>query len=304
VAITTTAAIDQIKRLIKEGKAYHDVVILYRFYQDLGYLKEELSDNGIPFEICGDKSKRDRPFVLTVFALIKIIEQRTIHEKDWRTVLTKLDYIGKRKADKIIAWLTENKESPITQYPGGYKYTEHVNGLLQFIRSIRTSEQSNTTKLKRIMNYVARLPKVNRSIKDHIRPTLLKLANETSKLSDIIERYNDRSYPLCYPPVDEPPYPDSYVRLSTVHRIKGGGLDTVFYLGTDDTLFEKYGSFETYRKREAELQLMNVAVSRAKRELHLLFPMDKRDWRQRSPIQNPWTFIANIADKHYGLNEL
>jgi len=295
--------INQIKKSIKEGMDYHQIAILYRFYKDIVPLKEVLSDNNIPFEIYGDKSKRDRPFVSKVFALIRIVEEKKINKEDWRTVLTKMDYIGQKKADKIIDWVIENNNSIIPQYSNGYKYTEQVNGLLEYINSIRKVEYDNMIKLKFIMKFVGRMFKINRSVKNHIRPTLLKLANETYKLSDIIQKYNDHSYPLCYSPHEDPPYPKSYVRLSNVHKSKGGGFDKVIYLGTDDMLFEKFKSFKTKKKREEELQLMNVAVSRAKQELHLLFPMDEKDWRQRSPIPNPWTFIANIDQEHYILRE-
>jgi len=96
---------------------------------------------------------------------------------------------------------------------------------------------------------------------------------------------------LCYPVEDEPPYPDSYLTLSNIHLSKGDEFHTVFYLGTPDHLYKKHGWFKSKKKKEGELQLMNVAITRSRRELHLLFPIDMETWRNNEDASNPWRFI-------------
>ena len=92
--------------------------------------------------------------------------------------------------------------------------------------------------------------------------------------------------------------------LSTIHQAKGRGYQSVFFLGTDDTLFVKHGSFATRKRREEELLAMNVAVTRAKRELHLLFPVDRKSWKKGGDIPNPWTFIRECDPALYKLIRL
>jgi superfamily I DNA/RNA helicase len=94
------------------------------------------------------------------------------------------------------------------------------------------------------------------------------------------------------------------VTLSTIHQSKGSGFDTVFLLGTGNLMFEKHGCFASPEKREEELLDMNVAVTRARRGLHLLFPIDDRTWTQAEDEPNPWTFIRKVNGKLYDLVRL
>jgi superfamily I DNA/RNA helicase len=148
------------------------------------------------------------------------------------------------------------------------------------------------------------MPKVNNTIRSHQLATIIKLVHDSRSLFGVIDKYFDRSYPLYYPGEDGPPYPDSYVTLSTIHQSKGSGFDTVFLLGTINLMFEKHGCFASPKKREEELLDMNVAVTRARHELHLLFPIDEQTWAHSKDDPNPWTFIRKANGKLYDLVRL
>ena len=49
---------------------------------------------------------------------------------------------------------------------------------------------------------------------------------------------------------------------------------------------------------------MNVAVTRARHELHLLFPIDEQTWAHSKDDPNPWTFIRKANGKLYDLVRL
>ncbi len=282
---------------LKDGKTtYNDMAILYRFYKDAYFLKGYLSSKGIPFKVYGDKSKRDRPIIKTIFSLIRIIESSTIRKKHWGPMLLKIEGIGEKSIDKIMIWL-KDKDAKDSIYPKHLRYTDSLQELLEFINKMKQSTSPNWVKMKEIVDYIYKLPKTNKSLIEHIPPTLIKLAHESKTLSGAINKYNDRSYPFYYPGVFEPPYPDHYVTLSTVHRIKGGEFNTVFYLGTNDILFKEYGLFKNKKRIENELQLLNVAVTRAREELHLLFPIDIKTWGSDETAANPWRFIRDVYRK-------
>ncbi len=148
------------------------------------------------------------------------------------------------------------------------------------------------------------LPKVNKSRIDQELASLFYLANLFDSLKEAIDRYQDTSYPTCYPAgCQKPPLPGEYLTLSTVHRIKGSGFGTVFYLGTDDFLFRRNRCFSEKNRLHEQL-LMNVACSRAGRKLTLLFPIDSGDWKPGAKADNPWTIICNIPSEHYKLKSL
>ena len=201
--------------------------------------------------------------------------------------------VGKRRADEIIKWLKRKKSNDIV-YPKEYKFTPHLKKLMEFVNSMKGRKLSNTEKLDRLFEYVYKLNKVNKSINEHIKPTLFKYADESKSLSDIIDKYNDRSYPIYYPVEEKPPFSDDYVTLSTIHGIKGGEFHTVFYLGTNDELYKRHKSFKKKKSKEIELQVMNVAVTRARRKLYLLFPIDLKTWKKGKAVSNPWRFLKKV----------
>jgi len=289
----------------KESKvSLDDIVVCYRFYDHtVTHLMEHLTQSKIPYKVIQDKSKRDRPLIKVIFALIRIIEHPFFSMEDWEPVLLKVEGVGEKNAEKIIEWLKETKLKD-TNYPKDLRFKKPLQKLLEFVRIMKQSDLTNPDKLNKIMDFVQYHLKINRSYNEHIQPTLLMLAHQVERLSDIIPKYENRSYPLYYPIIFEPPYPKSYLTLSTVHGIKGKGFHTVFYLGTDDTFYAKHGCFETEETIEEELQLMNVAVTRAEKELHLLFPIDIEDWNNpnvANDIDNPWRFLKNLNENIYTL---
>jgi DNA helicase-2/ATP-dependent DNA helicase PcrA len=289
--------VNEIKHHINNGGSGKDIGIIYRFYKDAYCLKNYLLQNGIPFKVMGDKAKKNRPVVKFIFPLIKIIDGKS-NDGDWEAVLLKVDGAGKRNIKAITDWI-KNKDPDETIYPkNNLKFVKPLQQLLEIISTIRKSKADNQDKLEQIIKYSEKLPKLNYPQIQHILPTLYNLTKESRSLSDIIDKYYDLSYPFYYPGVFEPPYPhlDDYVTLSTVHRIKGGEFNTVFYLGTDDTMYEKYKLFVDKKKIESELQIMNVAVTRARRDLHMLFPISPDIWDSQDEACNPWTFIKRAGE--------
>jgi len=142
--------IPQIERLVKEGIKYEDMAVLYRSYQDLQDFKEFLTESGIPFQIFGDKSKRDRPIIKIVFSLIKIIESSTIKDADWIPVLMFLDHVGKKRVGPIIEWL-KTKKPEETVSPKPYQFTEHLQKLIEFVNALKNSTASNADRLSGII---------------------------------------------------------------------------------------------------------------------------------------------------------
>ena len=283
-----------IKKRMKEGVALGDIAILYRAYPEAMPLHGFLEDKRIPYQVFGDKAKRNRPLVRLIFAFIRILESRSFETSAWRIVLSKLNGIGERRIGEIIEWI-QDKDKDETLYPKNHKYREPLQDLLRFINGLKNHD-SGIVVLRDIFNYVKKLPKVNRSENEHIRPTLFKLAFESDDLSGIIEKYNDYSFPLCYPHTITPPFPEQYLNLSSVHRSKSGEFDTVIYWGTDDEFYNRHGLFDDPDKMEGELQTMNVAVTRARKELHLLFPIDRETWDQDEDACNPWKFVRRAKD--------
>jgi DNA helicase-2/ATP-dependent DNA helicase PcrA len=288
--------IKEIEHLEKKGISLNRIAVIYRFRSDAVGFRDFLAQHKKPYKIYWAKNKRNRPIIKLVFALIRIIESLSFHEDAWRVVLLFHTGVGKRWTPAIIEWL-KNKNPADTVYPQQYRFTPHLQQLLEFVNGIKDQKLTNQEKLQRIFDYALRLPKVNASIDDHIKPTLFWHAAKSDSLSEIIDKYTDRSFPLLYSWEDQLPFSDSHITLSTIHGIKGGEFHTVFFLGTGDHFFKKHGLFASRKKREGELQALNVAVTRAKRRLYLLFPIDLKTWKEQTAVPNTWRFLKQVDGK-------
>ena len=66
---------------------------------------------------------------------------------------------------------------------------------------------------------------------------------------------------------------DERIRLSTIHQAKGLEFDVVFIIMLCDGLFPSARSMESTEGEEEERRLFYVAVTRARNELYLSYPL-------------------------------
>jgi len=97
--------IKQIRRYYKENGSYEGLLVTYRFYVEASYLMYALDAARIPYRVFGDRSRRDRPIVNFIFALINIVENGSKEEKDWKPVITSFSGIGEAKWKRVFEWM-------------------------------------------------------------------------------------------------------------------------------------------------------------------------------------------------------
>jgi DNA helicase-2/ATP-dependent DNA helicase PcrA len=66
---------------------------------------------------------------------------------------------------------------------------------------------------------------------------------------------------------------DEQIRLSTIHQAKGLEFDVVFVIMLCDGLFPSARSMESTEGEEEERRLFYVAITRARDELYLSYPL-------------------------------
>ncbi|GIX50454.1 MAG: hypothetical protein KatS3mg132_648 [Limisphaera sp.] len=85
------------------------------------------------------------------------------------------------------------------------------------------------------------------------------------------------------------------LRLSTVHQAKGLEFDVVFVIMLCEGMFPSARSLEDEEGEEEERRLFYVAVTRARNELYLTFPLLHRArGPQAGPLQEPSRFLREI----------
>jgi DNA helicase-2/ATP-dependent DNA helicase PcrA len=88
---------------------------------------------------------------------------------------------------------------------------------------------------------------------------------------------------------------DERLRLSTIHQAKGLEFDVVFVIMLCDGLFPSERSLETDEGEEEERRLMYVAITRARNELYLSYPLLRAGYGGHGDMmQQPSRFLEEI----------
>lgn len=89
---------------------------------------------------------------------------------------------------------------------------------------------------------------------------------------------------------------DDRIRLSTIHQAKGLEFDAVFVIMLCDGLFPSSRSIESGEGEEEERRLFYVAITRAKNELYLSYPLIRSGFGNSAAdsIQRPSRFLDEI----------
>ncbi|HXP61054.1 MAG TPA: UvrD-helicase domain-containing protein [Dongiaceae bacterium] len=91
------------------------------------------------------------------------------------------------------------------------------------------------------------------------------------------------------------PVDDEQIRLSTIHQAKGLEFDIVFVIMLCDGLFPSQRSLKTPAGEEEERRLMYVAVTRARDELYLTYPLIRAGYGgSMETLQHPSRFVNEI----------
>jgi len=87
---------------------------------------------------------------------------------------------------------------------------------------------------------------------------------------------------------------DEQLRLSTIHQAKGLEFDVVFMIMLCDGLFPSARSLESDEGEEEERRLMYVAMTRARNELYLSYPLVRAAGNTGDMMQTPSRFLGEI----------
>lgn len=292
--------IDKIFKYKKAGVSLNDIAILTRYRDHARGLRSQLSAKAISYKIIGEDNKRDSVLIRILFALFNIVEGEE-NSDDWHKVLLRSDEIGKATFSKIMKWLPGRT---CNTFPRRLRFTDSLKDLLDFIQLMKESTSELPIVLEMIVNYVCRLEKVNDSKNNPELATLRMHAQSSSSLKEVVDKYNDSSFPRYYSNTIGTSFPQEYITVSTIHGIKGGEFPVVFVLGGDNDFFEKHKSFSDKESIEQELHATYVAVTRAMRDLHILFPVGISAWDKAQDGPNPIRFFKQASPDSYHLEFL
>jgi DNA helicase II / ATP-dependent DNA helicase PcrA len=293
-----------------EGEKLSELAVLYRAHYQALELQIELTRRGIPYEIRSGTRFFEQRHVKDVLAFLRIV----VNPKDelsWKRALKLFPRIGERSAAAV--WeAIGGRPDPLEAFRAlDAKSVDLGRGSESALRPFRSLLSRLDSPALRSTPAEAIRTVVEDVYKDFARA---KFPNGNARLDDLeqfaqfAQTYD--SLPAFLEDVTlfnelsgedviagEPD--DDRVVLSSIHQAKGLEWSRVIVMGLSEGRFPNYRSIATDEGLEEERRLFYVAVTRAKNEIALVYPMIARDRYGVDVILEPSRFVAELPEAVY-----
>ncbi|MGZ8899627.1 MAG: ATP-dependent helicase [Limisphaerales bacterium] len=273
-----------------EGISLNEMAVLYRSHFHAMELQIELTRRNIPFTITSGIRFFEQAHIKDIAAFLKLVNNPT-DELSFKRLVRLLSGIGAKSADKLWACFTaaHHPVAPESKHPiatalqscSGSVPKKAAVGWAQFAATFAQLEAPDVREkparvLKLVLeaiyedyaeenfaNYNVRLEDIEQLIGVAMQYTdTNEFLTQLALLSNV-EAEQDR-------PRSED---DESLKLTTIHQAKGLEFDTVFLIMLCDGLFPSGRSLEVEEALEEERRLFYVAITRAKKNLYLSYPI-------------------------------
>jgi DNA helicase-2/ATP-dependent DNA helicase PcrA len=296
--------------LREEGGELNNMAVLYRSHFHALELQLELTRRNIPFSITSGIRFFEQAHLKDVASYMKLVTNPS-DEMAFKRLVQLLPGIGAKGANKLwttftasLAGIDRAQQTPIAtavQTCGNAAPKKAARAWTEFAITISQLEDPE------VRNDPDRMIRVilESGYEDYLQETytnhrnrlddLEQLANFASQFQSTEEFLTQLSLLSNVEAEDDKPASreDEQVRLSTIHQAKGLEFDVVFVIMLCDGLFPSARSIETVDGEEEERRLFYVAVTRAKNELYLSFPI-LRFTPGGDSLQQPSRFLNEI----------
>ncbi|MFA6430782.1 MAG: ATP-dependent helicase [Candidatus Margulisiibacteriota bacterium] len=268
--------------LREEGMSLNEMAVLYRSHYQSMEVQMELTKRGIPFEIRSGIKFFEEAHIKDILAYLKVFHNKR-DEIAWGRILKIIPKVGPKTAEKIIRQI-KAAEDPIKEItsdkivdkvPSGGERSfkrlqalllgmlEKINSPSEMIKLACQSEYADYLKaqypnFKERLEDLEQLGSYSTQYKD-LEELLSSLALVSGLEAERVEGENGKEKEACV--------------LTTIHQAKGLEWKAVFVVWLAEGKFPSYLSFKKEEELEEERRLFYVAVTRAKDELYLTYPI-------------------------------
>ena len=295
-----------------EGILLENMVVLYRSHFHALELQLEFTRRNIPFTITSGIRFFEQSHIKDVAAYLKVVSNQK-DEMAFKRIVLMLPGIGIKSADKLWKLYKAALEDEITLKPDLAKIIQELTRSVPK-KAISEWEQfaENVSQLEDGQNkgpgHLIRLV-VAAGYEDYLQN---KFPNYYSRLEDLeqVAGFADQyetteeflSELALLSNLDSEANRDTQsdpeqIRLSTIHQAKGLEFEVVFVMMLCDGLFPSKRAIESPEGEEEERRLFYVAVTRAKTELYLSYPLMRfMHGSGGETFQQPSRFINEIGN--------
>jgi len=273
----------RIAELREEGVPLSEIAVLFRSSSHSFDLEIELGKQSIPFRKFGGIRFAESAHIKDALAFLRVIVKPS-DTLSWFRTLKLIDHIGDATVYQILEHLgVEQREirsartkaglfKKLVRFPARAAYKAQ---LLRLARLFVTMNEGKTPgeQLSAVLRFYKPLLKnkyddVQRRGRDleHLQ-TIAKRYKSAAKLLDDIALD-----PTEAVQGDAPRRSSGFVTLSTVHSAKGLEWDNLFVIWMTDGWFPSSRFQDEFDDYDEERRLLYVATTRAKKELHFVYP--------------------------------
>lgn len=293
--------VNRILELREDGVKLEDIAVLFRSSFHSFDLEIELNKANIPYVKVGGMKFMESSHVKDLLAFMRV----TANPKDlisWYRILLLHEGIGPKKAQALLSFIESNAFSLDSklELPVPARLYDKIITLFDIIKEASSKTKSPAEKADYLYRYYDPLFKssyddFNKRKKD--LDTFINIAENyksiDSFLADMALEPPQDSVADLEPGNNE----DEFLTLSTIHSAKGLEWHSVFLIHAMEGFFPSSQASESADAMEEERRLMYVAVTRAKENLYVCYPMHIFDRYSGFTIAKPSRFLHGIDDK-------
>jgi DNA helicase-2/ATP-dependent DNA helicase PcrA len=289
----------RITELSEEGVELDEICVLYRAHFHSMELQMEMTRRQMPFELLSGLRFFEQAHVKDVAAFLKF----ALNPRDelaFKRIAGLMPGVGDKTAEKIWGKITAGEELAKIEPPAKAADTwkqwveTHAQLTAPDLRG-RSSEQIQVVidaiyeeyMKTKFPNYLSRLEDLGQ-----LRAFAQNFERTEEFLAQLALMTNMDGGPRTQS--DSPLRDQPCVRLSTVHQAKGLEWKAVFVIMLCDGLFPAQRSVQTLEGEEEERRLFYVAVTRARDELYLTYPIMRATASFDDRWQEPSRFIRDF----------
>jgi DNA helicase-2/ATP-dependent DNA helicase PcrA len=271
---------DRVLRAREQGSELRHQAVLMRASHDSDLLELELTRRRIPFVKYGGLRYLEAAHVKDLIALFRLVENPA-NELSWFRVLQLIEGVGPvtarrvldlllsgSKTDRLAAWPVARDQLPSTA-------RDAADSLVDALRAAREQRVAGV-QAERLRDAIAPLIRsryADGAVRLQDLDQLVASARESTSLTHFVSELA-LDPPQSSADLAEPPHlDDDYLVLSTIHSAKGLEWQSVHVLAIYDGNFPACMSAGTTESIDEERRLLYVAMTRARRHLHLYVPL-------------------------------
>jgi DNA helicase-2/ATP-dependent DNA helicase PcrA len=287
----------RVLELHEEGVNLNDMAVLYRAHFHAMELQMELTRRGIPFTVTSGIRYFEQVHIKDVSAYLKLV-MNPRDEISFKRLAKMLPGVGPKAADKlwqsylqlVPADTTGFALAPALQSCARLAPKKAAVGWTQFAITI---SQVEAPKAKGVVHDMIRTV-IEAGYEDYLKANY---ENYRTRLEDLQQfavmgrQYTNLQEFLSQlallsnaeTETQDANASEDRLRLSTIHQAKGLEFDVVFVIMLCDGLFPSNRALDLPDGEEEERRLMYVALTRARNELYLSYPLLRMSYDRSSP---------------------